>query len=336
MNQTGSRTVTPPAPAPAAPLSATRPSAAPGTPQTTGFDVHQHLWPSSLIEALRARNRPPMLRDWTLHLTGEPPYQVKPGDHDVEARALSNDNALALVSLSCPLGLENLPSGEATALLDSWHTGAAALPTGFGAWASVQYREPDLDGLAELLATGFVGLQVPATWLATPHLLEELTPVLAVCERADRPVLVHPGAVPGPEAVLDSGPVRELPGWWPALVDYPAQQQAAWWSWHQTGRALLPRLRIGFVAGAGLAPLHHERLHARGGRFGTIDPGVFVETSSYGPQAVDALIRILGIDAVIRGSDRPYAEPVPFGFGNAADQAINVTNPRRFLFGGTP
>jgi hypothetical protein len=305
--------------------------------ESTTIDVHQHLWPATLIEALRARNRPPMLRGWTLHLTGEPPYQVKPGDHDVEARALTSDGELALISLSCPLGLEDLPTVEADALLAGWHTGAAALPTGFGAWAAVQYRDPDLAGLATLLADGFVGLQVPATWLATPHLLERLTPVLAVCEQADRPVLVHPGAVPALDLpALDGGPTTELPGWWPALVDYPAQQQAAWWAWHEVGRKLLPRLRIGFVAGAGLAPLHHERLHARGGRFGTIDPGVFVETSSYGPQAIDALIRILGIDAVIRGSDRPYAEPVPFGFGNAAEHAINATNPRRFLFGGTP
>ena len=83
MNQTGSRTVTPPAPAPAAPLSATRPSAAPGTPQTTGFDVHQHLWPSSLIEALRARNRPPMLRDWTLHLTASRAKALVEALHEV-------------------------------------------------------------------------------------------------------------------------------------------------------------------------------------------------------------------------------------------------------------
>jgi amidohydrolase family protein len=295
----------------------------------TPVDVHQHLWPPGLIEALRARDRPPMLRDWTLYLDGEPPFQVKPDDHDVEARALTDHGRLALVSLSSPLGLEDLPPDEARSVLAGWHAGAAALPAGFRAWAAVTRQDPDLAGLADLLAAGFVGLQVPATWLATPQLLERLGPVLAVCERADRPVLVHPGAVGTISA-------DELPGWWSAVVDYPAQQQAAWWAWHQAGRSLFADLRIGFVAGAGLAPLHHERLQARGGRLGTIDPGVFVETSSYGPQAVDALIRVLGIDAVIRGSDRPYATPTPFGFGSAAEQAIDVTNPRRFLFGGTP
>lgn len=308
-----------------------------GLASNTRIDVHQHLWPASLIEALRARRRPPMLRGWTLRLDGEPPYQVQSIDHDVKARqvrqALADGEQLALVSLSSPLGLEDLPAPEAAALLDSWHAGAGALP-GFGAWAAVGRHEPDLPGLTKLLDDGFVGLQIPAPWLSTPDRLERLAPLLAVCEQADRPVLIHPGPATGGQ--LSGERPEELPGWWPAVVDYPSQLSAAWWSWHACGRSLLPTLRIGFVAGAGLAPLHHERLQARGGRLGPVDPGVFVETSSYGPQAVDALIRVLGIDAVIRGSDRPYAEPANFGFGSAADQAIDVNNPRRFLFGGNP
>ncbi|GLY14240.1 hypothetical protein Kisp01_12560 [Kineosporia sp. NBRC 101677] len=291
-------------------------------------DVHQHLWPPALVEALRARREPPFLRGYTLHLKGEPAYQVNPADHDVAARLELQAGVRALVSLSSPLGLEDLPPAEARPLLDAWHTGAQEFPSGFGAWAAVGRIEPDLTGLAELLRGSFVGLQVPATWMATPRALEALAPVLQVCESAGRPVLVHPG----PAAPTD----EELPGWWPAVVDYTAQLSAAWWSWHHTGRALLPELRIGFVAGAGLAPLQHERLTARGGRLGRTDRNVFVETSSYGPQAVDALIRALGIDAVIRGSDRPYAEPAPLGFGNAADHAIDVSNPQRFLTGGTP
>jgi hypothetical protein len=299
------------------------------SPKAGACDVHQHLWPSDLVEALRARTEPPFLRGWTLHLTGEPPYQVNPADHDVTARAGLQGDVRALISLSSPLGLEDLPTAEARPLLDAWHTGATQFPETFGAWAAVGRIEPDLTGLAELLRGDFAGLQVPATWLATPKALDHLAPVLRVCEEAGRPVLVHPGPVSAPAA-------EELPGWWPAVVDYTAQLSAAWWSWHRIGRELLPQLRIGFVAGAGLAPLHHERLHARGGRMGRLDPGVFVETSSYGPQAVDALIRVLGIDAVIRGSDLPYAQPVPLGFGTAADHAIDVSNPQRFLTGGTP
>jgi hypothetical protein len=182
-------------------------------------------------------------------------------------------------------------------------------------------------------------LQVPATWLATPADLESVAGLLAVAEAHDRPVLVHPG----PAARVEGGRAgsvgaQGLPGWWAALVPYVAQMQAAWWSWHVAGRALLPDLRICFAAGAGLAPIQHERLAARGGRLAepgkALDRNVFVDTSSYGPQAIDALIRVLGIDAIVLGSDRPYADAAALGLGAAADRAITHSNPLRLLEGG--
>ena len=45
---------------------------------TAAIDVHQHLWPAQLLEALRARRRAPRLRGWTLELEGEPEYRVDP------------------------------------------------------------------------------------------------------------------------------------------------------------------------------------------------------------------------------------------------------------------
>ena len=86
-------------------------------------------------------------------------------------------------------------------------------------------------------------------------------------------------------------------------------------------------LRICFVAGAGLAPVQHERFSARGGGRFVVDPDTYVDTSSYARQGVDALTRVLGIDVVVLGSDRPYAEPVDAHLGDAARHAIAVTNP---------
>ena len=40
---------------------------------------------------------------------------------------------------------------------------------------------------------------------------------------------------------------------------------------------------------------------------------------------------MLGIDALVLGSDRPYAEPVAELFGEAATRSIRVTNPARLL-----
>ena len=190
--------------------------------------------------------------------------------------------------------------------------------------------DPDLDGLAALLREGFVGVQLPATDLRSPAAWERAGDVLRVAELAGKPVLVHPG----PEVSRPlAGP---LPGWWAPVVGYATQLQAAWWGWHAVGgRALFPSLRVVFAAGAGLAPVHHERHVARGGEPPTIDPDVYLDTSSYGPQALDALVRVLGIDVLTLGSDRPYAEPLDRLLGDAATHAIRTVNPRRLLTGTT-
>lgn len=298
----------------------------------SAIDVHQHLWPETFVEALRLRRQPPYLTDWTLHTVGEAPYAVDAAAHDEAARAArETDRARVLVSLSSPLGIEDLAPDDAAPLLDAWHDGARRFGGPFGAWASVCHVEPDLAGLGKLLAEGFAGLQIPATRMATPAALEEIADVLRVCELAGKPVLVHPGAVARPAAGA-----APLPAWWPAMVDYPAQMQAAWWTWHAVGRSLLPDLRVCFAAGAGLAPAHDERYVARAGSVPKVDPGVFVDTSSYGRRGLGALIQALGIDVVVLGSDRPYAEPTDPGLGAAATHAIRIANPRRLLDGGRP
>ncbi|RYU09506.1 amidohydrolase family protein [Nocardioides iriomotensis] len=298
----------------------------------SAVDLHQHLWPEPLVDRLRARARAPFLRGWTLHTRGEAPYDVTPGDHDATARTSADEAAgvgLACVSLSAPLGVEYLVRPEAGALLDVWHESVRDLPEHFRAWASVPVVDPDLDDLAGLLAEDvFVGLQVPATDLASPAAWERAGSVLRVAERAGKPVFVHPG----PEVTRPL--TGSLPSWWAPVVGYATQMQTAWWGWHAAGgRELFPRLRVLFGAGAGLAPVHQERHLARGGVATTVDPDVYVDTSSYGPQALDALVRVLGIDALALGSDRPYGLPVDRLLGEAATYAVREANPRRVLTG---
>ncbi|MEI7056216.1 amidohydrolase [Nocardioides sp. CCNWLW239] len=293
-------------------------------------DVHQHLWPPAVVEELRRRRQPPYLDGWVLHLDGEPPFAVDAADHDLARRA-ARENDLVLLSLSSPLGIESLDPDEARGLLDAWHGLADDLPPDYGLWAAPGIVESDLDDLAATLKHDRVhGLQVPATALATPAALDDIAPVLATAEQADLPVLVHPG--PAAPVPTPAG----LPGWWPALTSYVAQQSAAWHSWHVAGRSLLPTLRIAFVGLAGLAPLHHERLAQRGGILGAIDRHVYYETSSYGTQAIDAMSRVVGVDPLVNGSDRPYAEPSVTGLdlGEALSRAVLVTNPHHLLTGG--
>lgn len=314
-------------------VSAPTPDRTTGSPtsQPTGpvIDVHQHLWPAAFIDKLRSRTGDVRMDNWTLFLPGEPPYQVNPADHDVATRlAVSKDSDRILLSMSSALGIETMHPDEASDLLQAWNSGMADLPDTFGAWATVNLIDPDLGALKQQLSDGWVGLQIPATAIASPAALQAIAGVLEVLQTADKPVLVHPGPV--------AATTENLPVWWPAVVDYPAQMQAAWWAWEAVGRSLLPSLRICFAAAAGLAPVHHERFAQRGGHPLTVDPLTFVDTSSYGKRGLDALIRVLGIDPIVYGSDRPYAEPTDPDLGPAATYAVRVSNPRRLLEGGQP
>jgi hypothetical protein len=291
-------------------------------------DLHQHLWPAPFVEALRARRAGPRLEGWTLHLPGERPVAIDPLAHDPEARArqaADDGDELVCVAASAALGLDRLPPRPAAELAEAWLEGALELPAPFRAWATAGIQAPDPAALADALARGAIGLEVAADVLASPDGLDRLGPLLAVLDAAVRPLLVHPGP-----AGLDDAPGR--PRWWAPVVPYVAQLHAAWWAWADGGRARFPRLPVCFAALAGLGPLHGERQRARGGHSGPVDPLTFVETSSYGPQAVDAVIRVLGIDVVCHGTDRPYAAPRSLGtLGVAALHAIRSRNPARLL-----
>jgi hypothetical protein len=268
-----------------------------------------------------------------LRTSGEPPFAVNPADHDVELRAAqaARDGAgRVVIGLSSPLGIEYLAAEDAMPLLDAYHDGIAELGAPFAGWAAACLTAIDAGGLAKQLDRGFAGLQLPATAVADEPGYQWCAPLLDVLAARDLPLFIHPG--PAPEAGAAG------PAWWAALVPYVQQLHAAWFAFRAYGRAAYPRLRVCFTALAGLGPLHGERLAARGGgdslARGAVDPRMFVETSSYGSRAVDCVLRVLGVDMLVFGSDRPYAEPHPdLGLGDAAHYAIRTANPARLLHG---
>jgi hypothetical protein len=296
-------------------------------------DIHQHVWPDVFVEELRRRSQPPRLDGWTLLTGGEPPFTVNPVDHDVGRRAVQaarDGVGLVVVGLSSPLGIEYLQPGDAGPLLDAYHDGVTGLGAPFAGWAAACLTAIDGPGLARQLDRGFVGLQLPATAVADESGYRRCSPLLDVLAERDLPLFIHPGPAAGAAAAG--------PAWWPALVPYVQQLHAAWFAFRAYGRPAYPRLRVCFTALAGLGPLHGERLAARGGEDplarGVVDPRMFVETSSYGNRAVDSVLRVLGVDMLVFGSDRPYAQPCSDpGFGEAARHAIRVTNPARLLQG---
>jgi 6-methylsalicylate decarboxylase len=250
------------------------------------------------------RTAPPRLRrdglGWILELGGEPAAPFDPRDHDPAAR---DDADLILIAPSFPTGL---PDG----LREDFHAGILELGPPFELWAVLG------DDIDELLDAGAIGAAVTGEDLVPSRALERL-------QARGAPLLVHPG------------PARTPPmaGWWASMTDYVSEMHAAWHSWAQWGRASYPSLTVVFAMLAGLAPLHAERLAARGGPSDAVhDRNTFFDTSSYGPRALDAMLRAVGVDRLVYGSDRPVVAPVDLGaLGAAAEHAIAVVNPGRIL-----
>jgi hypothetical protein len=277
-------------------------------------DIHQHLWTEPLVEALARRRELPFVRHehglTVLYLAGERPYVIDLASEEPARRGeLVHGDGLdrALVCLSSPLGIESLPRAQALALLDAYHEGALALGEPFGVWGALALDRPDPDDVDRVLDRGCVGLSLPAGALAGVDRLARLRPVLARLSRRGAPLFVHPGPGPGAAPVAGADSLGD-PLWWPALTHYVADMHAAFLAFLGAGRTEHPELRVVFAMLAGLAPLHTERLAARGGPSprGVHDPLVFYDTSSYGPLAIGALAEAIGGPGqLLYGSDRP-------------------------------
>jgi predicted TIM-barrel fold metal-dependent hydrolase len=278
-------------------------------------DVHQHFWTAPLLDRLAARTALPWVRHrdglTVLHCAGEQPYVIDvpaeaPESHAELVRRDGID--LALVAISSPVGIEALPRDSALGLIEAHLDGVRSLPSTFAPWGPVALDGVDADDVDALLASGCVGVSLPAGALAGPHWLERVGPVLERAAAQQAPLLVHPGPAPG-QAVADASLGEPL--WWRALTDYVAQMQAAWLTFASRGRREHPDLVVIFAMLAGGAPLLSERLTTRGGPpVELADPRIFYDTSSYGPAAVGAMARLVGEAQLVYGSDRPVIEPI--------------------------
>lgn len=305
--------------------------------EMTGIDVHQHLLAENLIAELARRREPPALirrRDgWTFRVAGEPDTVLAFEATDVDARAeqLRRDGIdRALVSLSTALGVETLPPDEAADLLDAHQRDLEGLPSEFSGWGAVQLRRPDPGDVDAAVERGCVGISLPAAALGSPAALDRVGPLLERLEANDAALFVHPGPT-GPAATAET--LESMPTWWPALTDYVAQMQAAWFAFLHVGRSAHPRLRVLFAMLAGGAPLQLERFAARGGDHlsPSADRRVFYDTSSYGPLMLEAMIAAVGVDQLVYGSDRPVVAAWPPSANPALAGALTRTNPDRLL-----
>jgi hypothetical protein len=272
------------------------------------IDVHQHLLPEPLIAALVRRAQAPRVRRASegllLEVAGEPPSLLDPSQHDphLRARRAGADGLdRALISLSSVLGIEALPPDEGAELLAAWEEGVRELPPALGHWGAVSLTDIDPAAVDRQLDGGAAGISLPAGALTTDAGLDRVLPLLERLQQRGAALFVHPGPDPwaAPPATASHTP------WLPALTRYVAEMNGAWHSF-ATLRHRLPHLRVVFAMLAGLAPLHVERLHARGGPASAVlDSNSFYDTSSYGPRAVRAVAAVVGDEQLAFGSDYP-------------------------------
>lgn len=287
----------------------------------TVVDVHQHFWPDALVEALSRRQQPPRLRDSTLELARERESVVDLGAHDLDARLALLDRLeidIAVVSLQPTLGIGELPDAERDELVAAYENGMLELAA----------ASPRLVPLAAgRRKEGFVGACIGAPELLD---LDRVAPTLDELDRNGAFAFVHPGPTRGEHG-------DDLPAWWPAVVDYTAQMQAAYAAWLAAGAERWPGLKIVFAMLAGGGPFQLERLRSRGvaGR-DLLHENVFFETSSYGRRAIELCLSTFGVGQLLFGSDTPVIDPT-FGidavrnFGDAVADTLCERNPSRLL-----
>ena len=283
-------------------------------------DIHQHLFPEALLDALRRRRHPPRLNGSKLELDGREPIEMNTDAHDVDARLVLLDRCeidIALVSLPPSLGIDDLPGEDATELLEAYERGILEVSLATGR------RLVPLGASAS--ADGFAGACVGAPALMD---LDAIAPLLDELERRGALLFVHPGSAASPPGA---------PEWWSPVVLQTAQMQAAYGAWLAEGAERWPTLTVVFALLAGGGPFQLERLRSRGvgGREALLE-SVYFETSSYGRRALELCLATFGVGQLLFGSDAPAFDPASAldavrGFGDAVVDALCNQNPSRLL-----
>ena len=114
------------------------------------IDVHQHLWTTSLLDALAERRGRPFVRRLdgltVVSSAGEQPYVIDPRATSGRDRVAGLDRDgidRGLVALSSPIGIEALPRAAASELIDAHLDGVLAAEPGFAAWGPLALDDPD-------------------------------------------------------------------------------------------------------------------------------------------------------------------------------------------------
>jgi Amidohydrolase len=267
------------------------------------------------VRGLSARRSPPRLHAGLLELDEEGEFEVDLRVHSLEACVARLDrDAIDVAVVSCPPTLELPPE-----LLDAYHEGIREL---------VAQSNGRLLALAtDAVLDGFAGTCVAADALRD---LDRLAPLADRLARRGGFLFVHPGP---------SRPPADAPAWWPAVVGYTSQMQAAYAAWLAVGADRWPDLPVVFAILAGGAPIQLERMLSRGADARLASrPAVYLDTASYGRRALELCLDAPDAAQLVYGSDVPVIDSGPTlqavrSLGSAVETALCSEHPARLLAG---
>jgi aminocarboxymuconate-semialdehyde decarboxylase len=299
----------------------------PGGPRPRVVDIHAHVIPPALVDAMRQGSAPdgialedrPDGSTWVVHRQGYR-YPLLDAFHDVPARLAAMDRQgidAAVLSVAPPLFLywveASAAAEAATVINDAVAAMAGTSPGRFAGLATLPLQDPAAS-VAELrrsvtelgLRGAQIGPHAEGVQLDDPA----LRPVLEAAEELDVPLVVHPyyvGAAPG---ALDDFYLTNLQGnpWQTAVCASRLILSGA--------LDALPGLDMVLVHGGGHLPYqlgrldqgHRVRPEAKGS---ALPPSAYArrfhyDTLTHSPEATAFLIRQVGADRVMLGTDTPF------------------------------
>ena len=288
----------------------------------TTIDIHAHVIPPALVEAMRAGTAPDGIRieerdgaPWVVHRQGTR-YLLPDSFHVVETRLRAMDEAgidIALLAIAPTLFLYGMAAedarGAASFINDALAAMVAACPERFAGLATLPMQDPGA-AVAELRRSvdelGMRGAQIGTTIDGLPLDDPSLRPVLEEAERLGVPLLIHPyGATTGLEDFF-LGPLQGNP--WQTAVAASRLILSGTLDW-------LPDLDVVLVHGGGHLPYqigrldhgHRVRPEAAAPRFA---PSEYLrrfhfDTLTHSADVTRWLVEQVGADRVLFGTDMP-------------------------------
>ena len=293
--------------------------------QTPGaIDFHCHWVPEALAEALRTRTKPPMIRATEGKeriIVYRELLPLLDDLIDMDGRiAFMDANNIDIQVLSFPglFGVDSLPADEAAPLLEIFNEALAVeIPlrhNRLAGMAALPIADMDLcvqELRKSMSERGFIGAIVPANGFVNQSAATYFEPLLAEANRLGAHLFIHPGPMPG--ATAESGIEADNAALRHIVLNVQALLSDVTMTVTMTD--LLdpyPDVTVQVANLGGTMPFIIERLDHVVERRQPEAPlpssrmnRIYVDTSSFDTQGIEAAARVFGPDRVLFGSDCP-------------------------------